>query len=156
MISTSLKTSVSWWPSREVLLWASFIGLSALTQLSFKAAGDNLGGLDFGLGFMGEALAHPSVWLAISGYITVFVVWIVILQKTPLARAFLMTALVYVPVTIGAWLWFGEQIGWIRVGGIALIAGGVAMLGVGSGWTSDNTTDEATFMAFANLPGGHD
>ena len=115
---------------RNLVLWVLFIGLSAATQLAFKAAGDGLDGVEFDSHFVDVAMSHPSVWLAIAGYIVVFVVWIAILKTAPLSRAFLLTALVYIPVTIGAWAWFGEPIGLIRLGGIALIVAGVAMLGV--------------------------
>ena len=118
--------------ARTITLWLAFIVLNTLTQLAFKAAGDKLEGFDFGPGFLDAAIQHPSVWIAIAGYVSVFVVWIEILKTAQLSQAFLMTALVYVPVTIGAWAWFGEAIGWMRIGGIALIVAGVAMLGIES------------------------
>ena len=117
----------------SLLLWVMFIVLSTLMQLSFKVAGDKLGGLDDGLQFIDVALRMPAVWLAIAGYIAVFLVWLAILETAPLAQAFLVTALVYVPVTLGAWWLFGEAIGWGRIGGIGLIVAGVAMQGVTTG-----------------------
>ena len=116
-------------PSRsETLLWALFITFATATQLAFKWAGSELEGQELGLGFIGAALARPSVWTAIAGYVTMFVLWIEILRRIPLSRAFVMTAIVYVPVTIGAWLIFDEQISALRGAGIAAIITGVVLI----------------------------
>lgn len=60
-------------------LWALFLGLATLTQIAFK---------------WGALLRSPAVGLAVLGYIVMFVVWMHILQRTSLARAFTMTGLV--------------------------------------------------------------
>jgi len=112
----------------ETLLWTLFIAFATTTQLAFKWAGSQLGGQEFGLDFVGTALARPSVWVAIGGYVTMFVLWINILKRVPLSRAFLMTAIVYVPVTIGARLVFGEQVSPLRGIGIGAITVGVALI----------------------------
>jgi hypothetical protein len=83
-------------PRSETLLWTVFITLATATQLAFKWAGSDLEGQEFGLRFVGAALARPSVWTAIVGYVTMFTMWINILRRVPLSRAFVMTAIVYV------------------------------------------------------------
>ena len=116
-------------PARpETLLWAVFIAVATATQLVFKWAGSELEDQELGLAFLAAALAKPSVWAAIAGYITMFVLWITILKRTPLSRAYLITAVVYVPVTLGAWLIFGEQITALRGIGIAAIMMGVVLI----------------------------
>ena len=115
-------------PRSETLLWTLFITIATATQLAFKWAGSNLEGREFGLRFVGAALATPSVWTAIVGYVTMFTMWINILRRVPLSRAFVMTAIVYVPVTIGAWLIFDEQISALRGIGIAAIIVGVVLI----------------------------
>ena len=115
-------------PKSEALLWAAFTAFATATQLAFKWAGSELEGQELGLGFIGAALARPSVWTAIAGYVTMFVLWIEILRRIPLSRAFVMTAIVYVPVTIGAWLIFDEQISALRGAGIAAIITGVVLI----------------------------
>ena len=112
----------------EVLLWAVFIVCATVTQLVFKWAGSELGDQDFGLAFALAAVAKPAVWAAIAGYIAMFVMWIAILKRVPLSRAYLITAVIYVPVTLGAWLIFGEQISALRGCGIALIMLGVVLI----------------------------
>jgi drug/metabolite transporter (DMT)-like permease len=115
-------------PKSEALLWAAFTAFATATQLAFKWAGSELADQEFGLSFMGAALARPSVWTAIVGYVAMFVLWINILKRVPLSRAYLITAVVYVPVTIGAWLIFGEQISALRGIGIAAIMTGVVLI----------------------------
>ena len=78
--------------------------------------------------FLLSALAKPSVWAAIAGYIAMFVLWIDILKRVPLSRAYLITAVIYVPVTLGAWLIFGEDISALRAFGIAAIMMGVMLI----------------------------
>ena len=115
-------------PRSETLLWTVFITLATATQLAFKWAGSDLEGQEFGLRFVGAALARPSVWTAVVGYVTMFTLWINILRRVALSRAFAMTAIVYVPVTIGAWLIFDEQISALRGIGIAAIIVGVVLI----------------------------
>jgi len=123
-------------PRSEAVLWAIFVTLATATQLAFKWAGSQLEEQDFGLVFLTQAVAKPSVWVAIVGYTAMFVLWINILQRVPLSRAYLITAIVYVPVSIGAWLIFGEQISALRAIGIIAIMMGVALTAADVGETS--------------------
>ena len=91
-------------------------------------AGTALEDQDFGLAFLDIAVRKPSVWVAILGYAIMFALWINILKWLPLSRAYLITAIVYVPVTIGAWFLFGEQISMLRGAGIAAIMIGVVLI----------------------------
>ena len=75
-------------------LWALFLGLATLTQIAFKWGGSDLEKLDFGAEWLRTLLRSPAVGLAVLGYIVMFVVWMHILQRTSLARAFTMTGLV--------------------------------------------------------------
>ena len=115
---------------REVGLWVAFIALNTATQLAFKRASGTLDSVEMGAQFVEMAVGQSAVWVAIAGYVAVFLVWIRILQASPLSRAFLMSALVYIPVTLGAWAIFGEAVGAVRIAGIVLIVLGVALLGV--------------------------
>lgn len=114
---------------REVLQWVAFLGLGTLTQIAFKWGGTELEGLEFGQQWFDAMLRTPAVGVAITGYISMFVLWLVILQRTELNRAFSMTGLIYVTVPASAWAIFGEQIGLLRAAGIALIIVGVGIMG---------------------------
>lgn len=118
---------------RQLLVWLAFIGLDTATQLAFKLGAVGLGDMDFGLDMLARAVRLPGVWLAVAGYLGTFFVWMAILRDMPLSRAFPMTGLVYITVPLLAWGAFGEQIGPLRAGGIALIIGGVVLLGMEDG-----------------------
>lgn len=123
----------------ELLPWLIFVTLATATQLAFKWAGSELGDQELGLAFLTDALAKPSVWVAIAGYAAMFALWINILRRVPLSRAYLITAIVYVPVSVGAWLIFGEQVSLLRAIGIAAIVIGVALIAAGDSSSSSQS-----------------
>jgi drug/metabolite transporter (DMT)-like permease len=123
----------------EALLWLIFVALATATQLAFKWAGSELEDQELGLAFLTNALGKPSVWVAIAGYAAMFALWINILRRVPLSRAYLITAIVYVPVSFGAWLIFGEQVSLLRAMGIAAIVIGVALTAVDVDDTSSSS-----------------
>jgi drug/metabolite transporter (DMT)-like permease len=114
---------------RAALLWSAFIFLDTATQLAFKWGSQSLTGMEFGGAMLATALATPGVWLAAAGYAGTFVVWMLILSRMPLSRAFPGTSLTYVTVPLFAWTMFGEEIGLVRALGIVSIMLGVATLG---------------------------
>ena len=111
-------------------MWLCFLALGTATQLGFKVARKPLENLDFGLDWLRVASTTPAFALAVGCYLATFALWIVILQRMPLSRAFLLTALVYVTVTIGSALWLGESVNIAQLVGIGLVILGVALLGV--------------------------
>lgn len=111
------------------VLWPLFIILSTITQLSFKLASAPLEHIDFNQHWLEVASSTPAFIVACISYTATFAIWIVILQRTPLSKAFLLTALVYITVTLGSALWLGEIINAGQLSGIALIIAGVALLG---------------------------
>src|SRR5262245_31721150 len=109
-MSPATPTTAPRTPGRsEALLWLIFVTLATATQLAFKWAGSELGDQELGLAFLTDALAKPSVWVAIAGYAAMFALWINILRRVPLSRAYLITAIVYVPVSLRAWLILDDQ-----------------------------------------------
>ena len=114
-------------------LWALFLALATFTQLAFKWGGTDLEKLDFGWEWFQTLLRSPAVGLAVLGYVVMFGVWLHILQRTSLARAFIMTGLIYVTVPLAGWAIFHERIGLIHAAGIALIIAGIALMGSSSG-----------------------
>ena len=116
-------------PLRIILFWSVFLALDTATQIAFKAASEDLEGMSFGMPFLRTALAIPTFWVAILCYIATFVVWMAVLTRMKLSRAFPLTALTYVTVPVLALLLFGEHLPLIRVIGIAVIIAGVIMIG---------------------------
>ena len=119
---------VGW--SRSALLWLLFVSLGTGTQLGFKLASRRLENIEFGPEGLKLACGSPALGLAIACYGATFALWIVILQRTQLSKAFLLTALDYVTVTLGSALWLGESINYGQMTGIGLVILGVALLGL--------------------------
>jgi multidrug transporter EmrE-like cation transporter len=113
---------------RDVGLWVLFLALDCGTQIAFKAGGNALSGIDFGLVWLDRFLATPAIWVGIAGYVLAFVLWIAILQGSELTRAFTLQGATFATVPLGGWLFFGEQISLARVSGIALIIVGVTLI----------------------------
>ena len=113
---------------RDACIWVLFLALDTLTQLAFKAGGSALAGLEIGPAWFDVAGRTPAVWLAVAGYIALFVVWLVILQGAELTKAFTLTGIAYVTVPLGGWLVFGETISFVQLLGIGAIVAGVTMI----------------------------
>lgn len=110
-------------------LWAVFLALATFTQIAFKWGGTDLEKLEFGWDWIAALLRSPAAGLAVLGYVVMFGVWLHILQRTSLARAFLMTGLVYVTVPLAAAVIFRETINAYHAAGIALIIAGIVLMG---------------------------
>jgi drug/metabolite transporter (DMT)-like permease len=116
-------------PWSRVLLWVALLSMETLTQLAFKAGSEKLDGGQFDWLWVTTALTTLPVWFAIIGYLATFVVWMLILQRTDLSKAFPMTGLSYITVPLLAWVAFGEVTNGTRALGIAFITAGVMLLG---------------------------
>jgi multidrug transporter EmrE-like cation transporter len=113
---------------RDIGLWTLFLALDSGTQIAFKAGGNALNGVEFGLAWFDRFLATPAIWLGIAGYVLAFALWIAILQGSELTRAFTLQGATFATVPLGGWLFFGEHISLERAAGIALIILGVTLI----------------------------
>jgi drug/metabolite transporter (DMT)-like permease len=110
-------------------LIALFLLFDTAVQIAFKLAGKQLGDGALDLAWLTAAARSPVVWCAILLYLTVFVLWMLILQQIDLSRAFPLTALTYVTVPAAGLVLFHETIDWTQTAGIALILVGVVLVG---------------------------
>lgn len=110
-------------------LLAAFLLVDTATQMAFKVAADAIGDVPLGLDFVARMAGTCAAWLAIALYLATYVLWMLVLKDTALSRAFPLTALSYVTVPVLGWLAFGERVGLTTATGIALIIGGVALIG---------------------------
>ncbi len=124
---------------RDVPLWLGFLIVGSATQLLFKLASEPLANVEFGPLWLWAALHSPVFALAVGSYLATFALWIVILQRTALSKAFVLTALVYVTVTLGSAVWLGEQVNAAQAAGLVLVMTGIALMG----WT-DGASDGAS------------
>ncbi len=110
-------------------LFGVFLAVDTAVQIAFKAAAKQLGDGDMNAEWLAAAASSPMVWCAVLLYLTVFVLWMLILQQIDLSRAFPLTALTYVTVPAAGVLLFHESLTLVQAGGIALILGGVVLVG---------------------------
>jgi len=71
----------------------------------------------------------PYIWMSFACEIINFVVWMTILKRHNVSQAFPLTAISYATIMITGWLVFHEPMQWAQLIGIAMIMGGIAMLG---------------------------
>jgi multidrug transporter EmrE-like cation transporter len=113
----------------KLWLFGVFLAVDTAVQIAFKAAAKQLGDGDMNAEWLAAAASSPMVWCAVLLYLTVFVLWMLILQQIDLSRAFPLTALTYVTVPAAGVLLFHESLTLVQAGGIALILAGVVLVG---------------------------
>jgi len=113
----------------NVALWLVYLVLDTGSQLSFKWAADSAGATTMNLDWLLRAARAPGLWLGIACYVGTLLVWLRILARTDLSRAFPMSGLAYLTVPLLAIVLFGESITFLEATGIAAICTGVALLG---------------------------
>ena len=113
----------------KLWLFGVFLAVDTAVQIAFKAAAKQLGDGDMNAEWLAAAASSPMVWCAVLLYLTVFVLWMLILQQIDLSRAFPLTALTYVSVPAAGVLLFHESLTLVQAGGIALILAGVVLVG---------------------------
>jgi drug/metabolite transporter (DMT)-like permease len=105
-----------------MLLCLLFAASIAIGQLLFKYAAN---GLATAQGtFLVKVLLNPQVWIAFSWYGMSSLLWLYILMRVPLSRAYPFILLGSAIVPLGARLFFGERISATYVvGGLVVLAG---------------------------------
>ncbi len=113
----------------KLWLFGIFLVFDTGVQIAFKLAARQLGDGDLNAEWLVAAASSPMVWFAVLLYLTVFVLWMLILQQIDLSRAFPLTALTYVTVPAAGLLLFHESLTLAQAGGIGLILVGVILVG---------------------------
>jgi multidrug transporter EmrE-like cation transporter len=111
----------------NVSLLLVFAVTLAAGQFMFRFAAQSASAITSLTGFV-ELLKTPWLWVALTLYGAATVLWIGLLQRVPLSLAYPFSALGFVIVPIGAWLFFHEPLT-LRYGlGTALILCGLFVL----------------------------
>ncbi|MEO8858626.1 MAG: EamA family transporter [Burkholderiaceae bacterium] len=113
-----------------VALWLLNLVLDTAGQLAFKQAARGAPGSAQGPSWR-VMLLRPWVWFGIACYCIEFFSWLSFLTLVPLSAAVLLATTNIVTVALGGWVLFGERPTRMRTCGIALVAAGVVMVGVG-------------------------
>jgi drug/metabolite transporter (DMT)-like permease len=74
-------------------------------------------------------LSDPKLVLAAFLYFFGFLLWMVILSRLELSKAYPILALSYCLVALASWAIFGEHLSLLRIGGTTVICLGVVMVG---------------------------
>lgn len=73
-------------------------------------------------------LASPFMWIGTVFVILSFITWLYVLKHLPLSVAFPASQIIHVLIPLSSWAILGEQISWVRAGGIALVLLGLAIV----------------------------
>jgi drug/metabolite transporter (DMT)-like permease len=104
-----------------------FLLADTTVQTAFGLAADHAGKPDMDLEWPPATAGSPIFRIAIGPYLTVFVLWMMILQQTDLSRAFPLSALTYVTVPAAGLLLFHETVSLERSLGVAPILASVVL-----------------------------
>jgi drug/metabolite transporter (DMT)-like permease len=113
-----------------ITLWLANIVLDTFGQLSFKSAASGAG-LGVGVARWKAMARRPWIWCGVGCYVGEFLVWLAFLSLLPLSQGVLLGSVNIVAVMIAGRLLFNEKLSPLRTLGILLIAGGVAVVGLG-------------------------
>lgn len=114
---------------RAILLWGSLLLCDTVVQVAMKraSASVDLGTPD--IAGLAPVIADPNLWLAAGSYAGAFVTWMLILKRSNLGSAFVVTALAYPAVMLASWLLLGESVSAGRLAGVVIIIAGVTLEG---------------------------
>ena len=107
-------------------LWLINILVDTAGHLSFKAAANKKAA-----GSWLTMLRSVYLWIGIVCFCLEFAVWFALLSLIPLSQAVLVGSINIVVLMIAGRLLFRERLDRMRVGGMVLIAAGVALAGGG-------------------------
>ncbi|NUS38904.1 MAG: EamA family transporter [Lysobacter sp.] len=111
-----------------VWVWLLTIVLDTTGQLAFKAvAVDPHAGE--GLARWRRMAANPRLWLGITCYVGEFLAWTAFLSLVPLGRGVLLGSINIVAIMLAGRVLFDERLTRMRLLGIGLVGGGVALVG---------------------------
>lgn len=73
---------------------------------------------------------NPLIWLGFAGFIGGTIFWLGVISRAPLSLAYPILAMSYFVVVVEAWLFLGEAITLQKIIGVAVIVGGVIIVGL--------------------------
>jgi drug/metabolite transporter (DMT)-like permease len=110
-------------------LWILNIVLDTAGHLSFKAAAD-ANAANARRSWL-TMLHSVYLWIGVACFIVEFAVWFALLSLIPLSQAVLVGSINIVVLMIAGRLLFRERLDRLRIGGMIMIAAGVALAGGG-------------------------
>lgn len=118
---------------RLTLLWLAILLFNTLYQLFIKLAAENLKELDFGAAWLWQAAVSPWMLAALASEVASFMIWMQILARQDLGKAFPISGISYLLILFTSWIIFQEPVMPLQIVGSALILTGVWLIGSASG-----------------------
>ena len=75
-----------------------------------------------------KAFLSPYILLGLGCYVTGFLIWLIVLAKAEVSYAYPLISLGYVLTAIMGWWLLGENVTWVRMGGIMVTCIGVFII----------------------------
>ena len=113
----------------SLTLWLLIVLAASVGQLSFKAAAADPANDGTPAGWL-RMLRRPWIWVGIVSFLLHFVLWIAFLSAVALSQGMLLAALQIVVIYAAGRVLFHEPGSWLRLGGVGLVALGVAIVAV--------------------------
>jgi undecaprenyl phosphate-alpha-L-ara4N flippase subunit ArnE len=110
----------------------AFAILVAGGQLLFKRTAHDVADVSGMIAILGRILFDPWFIAAMILYLSATFLWIFALREIPLSSAYPFMALAFVLVPAGAVIFYGEQLDVRYFIGLALVIGGMAVIGSGN------------------------
>jgi len=116
--------------------WFAVPVLNALFQVLIKQGAGELGNAPSALAWLVAGLSSRWILGAIAVEIVCFFLWMDVLEKLDLSRAFPLSGISYLLIVASGWFLFGEPVAALQVAGGGLILCGVWLI-AGAGETSE-------------------
>ena len=117
----------------SLLLIIASVSLGVAGQLCLKVGMNRVGAIDAAslarpVETLLSVFSMPLVWLGLACYGLSALLWLVILSRLELSRAYLMLACMYVLIPLVSWLFLGERIPPMRWLGMIVVVVGVVIV----------------------------
>lgn len=106
------------------------VALGAVGQILLKVGMDTVSDSASAVGKLIQAFQCGKVITGFLCYGVSSLLWLLVIQRVDLSYAYPMIALSYVAVVFLSWKFLGEHVPGLRLGGLALIAIGVVLVGI--------------------------
>lgn len=90
------------------LAWILLVVFEAGSQVFLKKVSVTTEMISFGFQWLIKAASSIHLWASFACDVASFLVWIVILQRCDLSKAFTQSSVTFVAVIAASWLFFGE------------------------------------------------
>lgn len=98
------------------------MGMNQVPDFAFTPAGV--------LAALPTIVMNPYIWIGFAGFIGGTIFWLGVISRAPLSLAYPVLAMSYFVVVLEAWLFLGEQVTLQKIIGVAVIVGGVILVGL--------------------------